>query len=79
MEFIIVYFIINLVFLIPVLYAADKRDVSLNKALLVSFVFSPIIGFLFILCHPTRAEVKFQREMLDMMDNLMNKSKEEEK
>lgn len=79
MEFVITYLIINLVFLIPILYAADKRDISLNKALLVSFVFSSIIGFLFILCHPTRAEVNYQRKMLEMMSKLVDKMDVEEK
>lgn len=78
MEFIFIYFIINLVFLLPVLYAADKREVSLGKALLVSFVFSPIIGFLFILCHPTRDEIKYQEKMLLRMDKILEKLSKEE-
>ena len=73
MEYIILYFAVNLIYLIPILYAADKRDVGFSKAMLISFVFSPVIGFLFILCHPTREDVIFHKKMLDAINDKSDK------
>lgn len=77
MEYIILYFAVNLICLIPILYAADKRDVGFSKAMLISFVFSPLIGFLFILCHPTREDVIFHKKMLDAINTKSDKTMQE--
>ena len=58
---IFIYALVNLISLIPVAHAADKR---------VALIFSPLIGFLFILCHPTKTEKEYQDRMIRMMNDL---------
>lgn len=69
----ILYFVVNFISLVPIAYAADKRTVSCGWAALVSLVFSPIIGFLFILCYPSKSDLDYQQRMLRMMNDLPEK------
>ena len=67
---IFIYALVNLISLIPVAHAADKRVVSTGWTYLVALIFSPLIGFLFILCHPTKTEKEYQDRMIRMMNDL---------
>ena len=67
---IFIYALVNLISLIPVAHAADKRVVSTGWASLVALIFSPLIGFLFILCHPPKTEKEYQDRMIRMMNDL---------
>ena len=67
---IFIYALVNLISLIPVAHAADKRVVSTGWASLVALIFSPLIGFLFILGHPTKTEKEYQDRMIRMMNDL---------
>lgn len=69
-NFLFVYLLVNFVSLIPIAYAADKRTVGTGWAVLVSLIFSPLIGFLFILCHPSKAEIDYQQRMIRIMNDL---------
>lgn len=73
------YIIVNFVSLIPISHAAEKRDVGFYKTMIISLVFSSIIGFLFILCHPSKAEVNYHDRMLEMMRKIADQTKIEEK
>ena len=55
--------------IIPVAYAADKRQVGIGITALISLLFTPFIGFLFILCHPTKDEVEYHQRMLRMIND----------
>lgn len=79
---IFIYAVMNFLSLIPTAYAADKRVVSLGFSCLIALIFSPLIGFLYILCHPTKAEKEYQDKMLrkmnDLPDNIKRKLNSEE-
>ncbi|WP_118299363.1 hypothetical protein [Bacteroides ovatus] len=68
-----IYFLINFIAMIPVAYAADKRIVSTGWAALITLIFSPVIGFLFVLCYPTKAESEYQEKMLLRMNNILER------
>ena len=53
------------------MFAALERSVSLWLAFIVSAIFSPIIGFLFVLCFPTKVDEDtklYLKAILDRMD-----------
>ena len=73
---IFIYALVNLISLIPVAHAADKRVVSTGWASLVALIFSPLIGFLFILCHPTKTEKEYQPFLKKVAKQLETHSEE---
>ena len=79
---IFIYALVNLISLIPVAHAADKRVVSTGWASLVALIFSHLIGLLFILCNTTKTEKENQDRSIRMIhylpDNIKKKLNPEE-
>ena len=76
-EILYIYLFVSFITIIPLSYAADNRKVNLVGAAIVSLLFSPIIGFLFVLCHPYKSVIDYQQRMLRMMNDMPEKLKKE--
>lgn len=69
------YFFVNFLFIIPLVHAADKRDVRPLTASLVTLICTPIIGFLFVISHPLKSDLEFHDELLNRLSEINEKIK----
>ena len=74
----IVYFIVNFISLIPVVWGADKRTVNNLFACVITLLFSPVVGLLFVLCFPLKEDGEYQEKMLIRMDKILQKFEKED-
>lgn len=75
---IVAYFAVNFFSLIPVVWGADKRTVNNLFACVITLLFSPVVGLLFILCYPLKEDSEYQERMLLRMDKILQKLEKEE-
>lgn len=59
------YFLFSFLGSIAVFYAGLNRTVNVYLAFFVSLIFSPLIGFLFVLCYPTYHEEDIAKYLQD--------------
>lgn len=72
-----IYLVVNFISMLPLVWAADKRTVSNLFACVITLLFSPIIGFLFVLCYPLKEEIDYQEKMIIRMDKILQKMNNE--
>lgn len=49
-------------------YAALQRTVNFWLAFLISFVLTPVVGFLFVLCYPTYVEEDTKKYLKKLLE-----------
>lgn len=74
-----IYLFANFFSMLPIVWAADKRTVNNLFACAITLLFSPVIGFLLVLCYPLKEDVEYQERMLVRMDKLLEKLESESK
>lgn len=75
-ETLFTYFFINCLFLIPLVHAAKHREVRVLTASLVSLIYTPIIGFLFVISHPLKSDLEFHDKLLNQLSEINENEKE---
>lgn len=65
----------NIIGSLVLLFAALEREISMWLAFIVSLIFTPIIGYLFLLCFPTKVEVDSKILLKRIMDKLCEEEK----
>lgn len=69
-DFITYLFLFNVFGSLALMFAALERTVSLWLALIVSVIFSPVIGFLFVLCFPTKIDEDTKLYLKTILDRI---------
>ena len=75
---IFMYFVANVISLIPVVWGADKRTVNNLFACVITLLFSPVVGLLFVLCFPLKEDSEYQEKMIIRMGKLLQKLEKED-
>ena len=72
-DLVFVYFVVNFISMLPVVWGADKRTVNNLFACVITLLFSPVVGFLLVLCYPLKEDVEYQEMMLVRMEKILQK------
>lgn len=63
---------------IPVLYAADKRECKNWVVFIISIFLTPVIAFLYVLCHNSKEEMALLRRQNELLSSTNDKLRKEE-
>lgn len=77
-DFITYLFLFNIFGSLALMFAALERTVPSWLAFIVSVIFSPIIGFLFVLCFPTKIDEDSKRYLKAILERMNKESGNEE-